>query len=252
MSSRLPVASLDALLAPRAIAVVGASGRRGSVGNTLLRQLAHGGYDGRLFAVNPRHDEVEGVPCVARLAALPLPVEHVALAVADERVEALLDEAAEVGARAATMFGGLAGDAGGHGRRERVRRLCARHGIALCGGMSMGFYHFARRTWLGAFPTRADHRPGDVTLISQSGSAMAALTDCDARLDFNLAVSSGLELGVTLEDYLDYARKRGGFGPELIPTGNVREDMDEVRAFYADVAGKYPEKFGEIRLKEEA
>jgi 1-acyl-sn-glycerol-3-phosphate acyltransferase len=52
--------------------------------------------------------------------------------------------------------------------------------------------------------------------------------------------------------YLDYARKRGGFGPELIPTGNVREDMDEIRAFYADVTGKYPEKFGEIRLKEEA
>jgi 1-acyl-sn-glycerol-3-phosphate acyltransferase len=51
--------------------------------------------------------------------------------------------------------------------------------------------------------------------------------------------------------YLDYARKRGGFGPELIPTGNVREDMDEVRAFYEDVTGKYPEKFGAIRLKEE-
>ena len=51
--------------------------------------------------------------------------------------------------------------------------------------------------------------------------------------------------------YLDYARNRGGFGPELIPTGNVREDMDEIRAFYADVAGKHPESFGEIRLKEE-
>jgi 1-acyl-sn-glycerol-3-phosphate acyltransferase len=51
--------------------------------------------------------------------------------------------------------------------------------------------------------------------------------------------------------YLDYARRRGGFGPELIPTGNVREDMDEVRAFYTGISGKYPERFGEIRLKEE-
>ena len=51
--------------------------------------------------------------------------------------------------------------------------------------------------------------------------------------------------------YLDYARKRGGLGPELIPTGNIREDMDEVRAFYADIQGKYPQAFGEIRLKEE-
>ena len=51
--------------------------------------------------------------------------------------------------------------------------------------------------------------------------------------------------------YLDYSRKRGGFGPELIPTGNVREDMEEVRAFYESIVGKYPEKFGAIRLKEE-
>ena len=51
--------------------------------------------------------------------------------------------------------------------------------------------------------------------------------------------------------YLDYARKRGGFGPALRVTGNVREDMDEIREFYSDKIGLYPEKFGEIRLKEE-
>ena len=51
--------------------------------------------------------------------------------------------------------------------------------------------------------------------------------------------------------YLDYARKRGGFGPELIPTGDVRQDMDEIRAFYADKTGRHPDKFGEPRLKEE-
>jgi 1-acyl-sn-glycerol-3-phosphate acyltransferase len=51
--------------------------------------------------------------------------------------------------------------------------------------------------------------------------------------------------------YLDYARKRGGFGPELIPTGDVREDMDEVRSFYADKVGKHPAHFGAVRLKEE-
>jgi 1-acyl-sn-glycerol-3-phosphate acyltransferase len=51
--------------------------------------------------------------------------------------------------------------------------------------------------------------------------------------------------------YLDYARRRGGFGPELIPSGDIREDMEEIRAFYADKKGRYPDKFGEIRLKEE-
>ena len=51
--------------------------------------------------------------------------------------------------------------------------------------------------------------------------------------------------------YLDYSHKRGGFGPALLPSGDVRADMDEIRDFYSDKVGLYPEKFGEVRLKEE-
>lgn len=51
--------------------------------------------------------------------------------------------------------------------------------------------------------------------------------------------------------YLDYARKRGGFGFVLEPSGDLRADMDRIRAFYADKTGKYPELFGPVRLREE-
>ena len=51
--------------------------------------------------------------------------------------------------------------------------------------------------------------------------------------------------------YLDYGRKRGGFGAAFHPSGDIGRDMDQVRAFYADKSGKYPELVGEIRLKEE-
>jgi 1-acyl-sn-glycerol-3-phosphate acyltransferase len=52
--------------------------------------------------------------------------------------------------------------------------------------------------------------------------------------------------------YLDYARRRGGFGPALRATGDVRKDMDGIRSFYADKVGRYPDQFGPVRLKEEA
>ncbi len=52
--------------------------------------------------------------------------------------------------------------------------------------------------------------------------------------------------------YLDYKRRRGGFGPALLPTGNIRADMDEIRDFYADKVGKFPDQFGAVRLKEES
>lgn len=52
--------------------------------------------------------------------------------------------------------------------------------------------------------------------------------------------------------YLDYARKRGGLGPALRPSGNVRADMDIVRAFYADKVGRRPAQFTAPRLAEES
>jgi 1-acyl-sn-glycerol-3-phosphate acyltransferase len=51
--------------------------------------------------------------------------------------------------------------------------------------------------------------------------------------------------------YLDYPRRRGGFGGELWPSGDLRADMDVIRAFYADKVGKFPKQFGPIRLREE-
>jgi 1-acyl-sn-glycerol-3-phosphate acyltransferase len=51
--------------------------------------------------------------------------------------------------------------------------------------------------------------------------------------------------------YLDYSRRRGGFGPAIEATGNTIADMDKIRAFYADKVGRFPRQFGEIRLKEE-
>lgn len=65
---------------------------------------------------------------------------------------------------------------------------------------------------------------------------------------YHIAHTAGVPIVMS---YLDYARKVGGFGPVLHPTGDVGEDMDVVRAFYADKLGKYPELFGDIRLLEE-
>ena len=50
---------------------------------------------------------------------------------------------------------------------------------------------------------------------------------------------------------VDRSRRRGGFGLVVHPTGDIAADMDKIRAFYADKVGRYPDQFGEVRLKEE-
>jgi 1-acyl-sn-glycerol-3-phosphate acyltransferase len=52
--------------------------------------------------------------------------------------------------------------------------------------------------------------------------------------------------------FLDYSRRRGGFGPPVRPSGDVPADMDRIRDFYTDKIGKFPEKFGPVRLRQEA
>jgi hypothetical protein len=51
--------------------------------------------------------------------------------------------------------------------------------------------------------------------------------------------------------FLDYPRRRGGFGPPLHPTGDTVKDMDVLRAFYADKVGHHPENWTAPRLREE-
>lgn len=65
---------------------------------------------------------------------------------------------------------------------------------------------------------------------------------------YHIAVEGGVPIGL---GYLDYGRKRCGLGLFVIPGGNVKEDMDKIRAFYRDIRGKYPALESEPRLQEE-
>lgn len=200
------ISRLDSLLRPASIAVVGATRRAGAVGNTVVRNLLAGGYPGQLAAVNPGYDHVEGVPCVATLADLPFRPEQVIFAVADTRIEAALDDAIGIGMRSCVIYSALVLE---HDTepplRERVRSKLLAAGVPACGGNGMGYYNFTHGIWACGFETRAHPRDGNVVLLSQSGAGMSGILDVDERLAFNMAVSPGQELTVTLEDYLDYA-----------------------------------------------
>ncbi len=197
---------LDPLLAPRSIAFVGASTRPGSVGNNMIKEILAGGFTGAIYPVNPSYDSVEGVKCYPSLAALPEPVDHVVLAVANRRLETQLAEAAAHGARAATIFasGYLEGDSDPP-LVERLAAIARDAGMELCGGNCPGFYNFDANILVAAFPYTGHAEPGPVTLITHSGSLMYPLVDSEERLSYNLAISSGQELVTTAADYLDYA-----------------------------------------------
>ena len=196
---------LDPLLRPASIAIGGASASEG-VGRRILETLLHGQYPGALYAINPKYDDVLGVPCFPDLAALPEPVEHVVFAVSDHRIEAIFEEAVKTGVKAMTIMSMLYIDNDMQPPlKERIQARVQETGVLVCGANGMGFYNFADRVTVGGFATRPNHIAGNVALISHSGSGMAGIMDSDERINFNLTVSAGQELSVGMHDYLDFA-----------------------------------------------
>ncbi len=237
---------LDPLLRPRSLAVVGASRRAGSVGHTLIRHLIQGGFAGAIYPVNPKYDDIEGLACASTLADLPEPPEQVVLAVADARLEAEFEAAIASGARAITIVSQLVlTDDGDPPLRERIRLRAEEAGVVVCGGNSNGLYNFDHKLWICGFETRADHRPGGVTLITHSGSVFNALVDCEARIDYNIAVSSGQELNVTLAEVMDYALEQ----PSTRVIGLFMETAREPEGFVAALAKARAKAIPVVALK---
>ena len=226
----MPAHRLDPLLRPRSVAVVGAGARPGSPGNEVLCNLRRGGYAGPLYAVNPGRDSIGDIPCYPSLADLPEVPQHVVFAVSDARLEACFDEAVALGAQAATVFSALVqpGEPAG-AMAGRIRQKAQAAGLLLHGGNCMGFYDFAGSLWVSAFDSRAHVHPGGAVLLSQSGAGMSGILDCEERLDFLFAASTGQELCLGIEDYLEYVLER----PETRVVGLFLETSRQPARFIA-------------------
>jgi acyl-CoA synthetase (NDP forming) len=196
---------LAPLLAPRSLAMLGASARVGSYGHGMILAAESAGFEGSIYLVNPRYEEIDGRPCFPSLGELPETPEHVVIMLAPERVEAALDATIASGAKAVTLFASsdLEGDSDPP-LRERLRAKVRAAGLRMCGGNGMGFYNRVHQVRC-AMVDGPREQPGSVALISQSGSILTAMGCNDGRLAFNLSVSSGQEIVTTAAEYVDFA-----------------------------------------------
>src|SRR5215208_5179878 len=198
-----------AMLEARSVAVVGASPRFDSPGYHMVKQLIIGGFSGKVAAVNPKYDEIEGIACFPSLREVPFFPDLVLLGVGNRRLEGQMEEAVRCGARGVVVFAsGLEDPPGDPPLTERLRTIAAEAGMVVCGANCMGFADVERGLRALAFEERADLEPGNVAWISHSGSAFSALLHAERGIRFNLAVSTGQELTTTMADCMLYALER--------------------------------------------
>lgn len=196
---------IDCLLTPRSVAVVGAS-PKSFVGRILIENLRFVGFEGPIYPVNPRYEEVLGLPCFPSVDDLPEAPEAVAAAVRIDLVPDVLRGAAKRGVRAAVVPGGGFSETGEAARvaQDEISRVAAEFGLAVAGPNCMGVIAPGRNAamYIGTLPEHV--LPGRVAVVSQSGSVIEAMVNMGPRVGFSALVSSGTEAGTSTGDYLDY------------------------------------------------
>jgi acetyltransferase len=194
---------LNTLLAPKSVAVVGASPRANSLGRIVLHNLRDGGFAGPVHLVNPRHAEIDGVKAVPSLDALNVPPDLLVVTAPAPAVPGIIAQAGSKGVAAAVIIS--AGLGHGLGSLAEAARVAARpHGVRLLGPNGIGLIVPAAK--LNASFARQMPASGKLALISQSGAIAAGMLEWAAqrRLGFSAIASIGDAVDVDFGDLLDH------------------------------------------------
>lgn len=204
-----PTERLHRALAPRAVAVLGASPRPGSLSLRFLNGLARHRFDGPIVAVNPNYEEVGGfrcVPTVGDAGAIDLAV----IAVSKARVIASLEECAAAGVAGCIVFASGYSETGEAGRAEEheIAELAQRTGLRVIGPNSVGLINLTCSACvIASSVSYRDHfTPGGIGVVTQSGGVGGLITERaqDAYAGLSSVIATGNEADVRMGEALRF------------------------------------------------
>ncbi|GMV44090.1 MAG: hypothetical protein AMXMBFR64_58060 [Myxococcales bacterium] len=199
---------LDSLFRPRSIAVIGASGTPRSIGWQIAHNIIAGGFNGRLYPVNPKLDNVHSIKCHASVLEIPDPVDLAVVAVRADQVLDVARECAQKGVGGMVVISAGFKEVGGEGlaREQELLAICGAAGIRLIGPNCMGILNTEPGVSMNATFARTRPIPGGVAFMSQSGALGEAILNYAGRLGLGLSMfaSVGNIADVSADALLEY------------------------------------------------
>ena len=202
------VAALQSVLAPRSVAVIGASRRRGTVGGELFHNLLSSGFNGPVYPVNPAAEVVQSVLAYPSVLDVPGPVDLAVLAVPAPAVLGAASQCAEKGVRALVVISAGFAEIGPEGAQlqRALLQLCLQAGMRLVGPNCLGVLNTAPDVRLHATFGPSFPAAGRVGFLSQSGALGLAIVDYAGVIGLGLSsfVSVGNKADLSGNDLLRY------------------------------------------------
>jgi acetyltransferase len=197
---------LAPLFTPESVALYGASDRADSVGGVVFKNLLNSGFKGRIYAINPKRDEVQGEKAYSSLDDIEEIVDLAVVATPASSIPGIVEACGERGIKMMLILSAGFRETGAEGRRleDRVTRLVRRYGIRLMGPNCLGIIRPDKGLNITFGNNNA--KPGNLAFVSQSGAICTAILDWAEQNDigFSAVVSTGISADLGFGDYLDY------------------------------------------------
>ncbi len=228
------VAAVRNFLEPRAVAVIGASKERDSIGGRLFHNVLDGGFAGPVYPVNPSSEVVQSVPAYKSVLDCPGQVDLAVVVVPARYVIQVARECAQKGVKALVVISAGFAEIGGEGNalQQQLMDVCRESGMRLVGPNCMGLINTEPRISLNAQFSPFAPKPGRIGFLSQSGALGIAV------------IEHANKLGLGMSSFISVGNKADISGNDLL-TYWESDDMTDLILLYLESFGN-PRKFARI------
>ncbi|MFP3866596.1 MAG: GNAT family N-acetyltransferase [Desulfobacteraceae bacterium] len=197
---------LDYLFKPGSVAVIGASGKEGSLGWTLVHNLQTSGFGGQIFPINPKYSEILGLPAYPTVTVTPGSIDLAVIAIPIGDIPPVLRQCGQAGVKTAVILSTGGKETGAEGERieAEIQAVAEEVGIRYLGPSSLGLIC----PLVGLYASLATQAvcPGHLAFISQSGALCSSVLGWAAQknIGFSHFISVGSKTDLDFADLIDY------------------------------------------------
>jgi acetyltransferase len=229
LNNQVQPTSFERMFTPDTVAVIGATEREGSVGRSVLSNLKTSSFRGKIYGVNPKRQEILGLPCYPSIGEIPGKIDLAIIVTPAPTVPGIVGECvkAEVGAAVVISAGFKERGAQGAELERQVQERLSHTSMRLIGPNCLGIMNPI--IGLNATFSHDMGQPGNVAFLSQSGALLTAILDWSLReqVGFSAIVSTGSMLDIGWGDLIDHF----GNDPETRSILLYMESVGDARSF---------------------